>query len=299
MEAPGGELQQRVARLVGKRPVYWRRTAGGYSQAHRWIVSFEDGSGCFMKGGASEFTANAIRAEFDKVYSHIDAEFLAGVIAYEDDAYSPLLLLEDLSQGHWPPPWSAKHVRQILDALSLVHATEPPSALQAFDREKWLDAASWRAVGRDPLPFLSLGLCTERWLSGALPVLMEAEENAPCDGNSLLHLDVRSDNLCFLGTRTVLVDWNWAATGNALLDVAFWLPSLSAEGGPPPEEIVPGQPELASLVCGYFVSQAGLPAISEAPGVRELQLAQLRSALPWAIRALGLPRLDGPKAPGE
>jgi hypothetical protein len=282
--------------MLGKRPVSWRRTAGGYSRAHRWIVSFEDGSSCFMKAGASEFTANAIRAEFDKVYSQIEAEFLAGVIAYEDDAASPLLLLEDLSRGHWPPPWSGKRVRQVLDALSLVHAVEPPSAPQAFNREKWLDEASWRTVGPDRLPFLSLGLCTEGWLDRALPVLTDAEDIAPCDGNSFLHLDVRSDNLCFLGTRTVLVDWNWAATGNALLDVAFWLPSLSAEGGPLPEQVVPGIPELASLVAGYFASQAGLPAIAEAPGVRELQLDQLRSALPWAIRALGLPPLDGAKA---
>jgi hypothetical protein len=78
MNAPSADLQSRVGKLVGKRPVSWRRATGGYSQAHRWIVSFEDGSSCFMKGGASKFTANAIRAEFDKVYSQIDAEFLAG-----------------------------------------------------------------------------------------------------------------------------------------------------------------------------------------------------------------------------
>jgi hypothetical protein len=263
---PDAALLDRVGDMLGKRPVSWRRTTGGYSRAHRWIVGFEDASSCFMKAGASEFTAGAIRAEFDKVYSQIDAEFLAGVIAYEDDAASPLLLLEDLSRGHWPPPWSAKHVRQVLDALSLVHAIEPPSPLQAFDREKWLDEASWRTVGPDPLPFLSLGLCTEGWLNRALPVLMDAADNALCDGNSFLHLDVRSDNLCLLGTRTVLVDWNWATTGNALLDAAFWLPSLSAEGGPIPEAVMPGQPELASSYPG---TSRRKPACRQSPRLLE------------------------------
>jgi thiamine kinase-like enzyme len=53
----------------------------------------------------------------------------------------------------------------------------------------------------------------------------------------LLHFDVRSDNVCFAGDRAVLVDWNWAAIGNPVMDVAARLPSLHAEGGPPPEEI--------------------------------------------------------------
>jgi hypothetical protein len=36
---------------------------------------------------------------------------------------------------------------------------------------------------------------------------------------------VRSDNLCFVDGRTVLVDWNLACTGDGCFDVAFWLPA--------------------------------------------------------------------------
>ena len=48
-------------------------------------------------------------------------------------------------------------------------------------------------------------------------------------------------------------------------------------------------PNLVSLVTGYFAARAGLPVIPHAPLVREVQLTQLRVALPWAARALGLP----------
>ena len=71
---------------------------------------------------------------------------------------------------------------------------------------------------------------------------------------------------------------------------ASWLPSLHAEGGPPPEEVLrEPAPEFAAMLAGYFCSHAGLPPIAEAPHVRDMQLQQARAALPWAARELGLP----------
>ena len=37
----------------------------------------------------------------------------------------------------------------------------------------------------------------------------------------------------------------------------------------------------------------GIPPIPQAPRVRDVRLSQLRAALPWAARALGLPPPDG------
>ncbi|MEZ4240454.1 MAG: phosphotransferase [Myxococcota bacterium] len=86
-------------------------------------------------------------------------------------------------------------------------------------------------------------------------------------GDALLHLDVRSDNLCLLPDRVVLVDWNHAVRGNPAVDLAFWAPSLRLEGGPAPEALV-GDPSLAALVAGFFAAHAGLPEIPHAPRVR-------------------------------
>ena len=72
------------------------------------------------------------------------------------------------------------------------------------------------------------------------------------------------------------------------MDVAAWLPSLHAEGGPPPDAVLPDAPEAASFMCSFFAARAGLPSIPTAPRVRAVQLAQLRTALPWPARALGL-----------
>ena len=118
-------------------------------------------------------------------------------------------------------------------------------------------------------------------------MLLRAAADAQLDGDELLHLDVRSDNLCFNGRDAVLVDWNLACTGNGQFDVAFWLPSLRLEGGPEPWEVLPGAGPLAAAVAGFFAARCALPAPSGAPTVREFQLRQLEVALPWAARELG------------
>jgi aminoglycoside phosphotransferase (APT) family kinase protein len=181
----------------------------------------------------------------------------------------------------------------VLTTLSAVAATPPPPGLPALSasRER---LASWGQVADDPTPFLSLGLCSSAWLEMALPSLLAAETAARLEGDGLVHLDVRSDNLCFVGDRAVLVDWNHACRGNAALDVAGWLPSLAAEGGPDPMAMMPDEPELAALISGYFAARAGLPPPEDAPRVRAVQLSQLKTALPWAAASLGLPPPDGP-----
>ena len=122
----------------------------------------------------------------------------------------------------------------------------------------------------------------------ALPVLLRTAEEAELAGDELLHLDVRSDNLCFLDSRAVLVDWNLACVGNGWFDVAFWLPSLRLEGGPEPDEVLPDAGALAATVAGFFAAHAGLPPPEGAPTVREFQRRQVEVALPWAARELDL-----------
>jgi hypothetical protein len=60
------------------------------------------------------------------------------------------------------------------------------------------------------------------------------------------------------------------------------------EGCSRPEDVLEDEPALAALVAGFFACLAGLPPHAGAPTVRGFQLAQLKVALPWAVRALGL-----------
>jgi hypothetical protein len=275
-----------LRRMLGSRPLSARGVSGGYTPANRWVVGLEDGRNVFVKQASDASIVQRLRREHD-TYAHLDGPWSPQLLGFEDSAH-PLLVLEDLSACYWPPPWKPGHVEAVRAALSDVAANPvPPGLRRALDTD--MVDGGWPEVERDPQPLLSLGMCSERWLERALPALLDAADPNHLDGESLCHLDVRSDNLCFRADgQAVLIDWDCAAVGNPEFDFAFWLPSLHLEGGPPPQALGPVAPGVVALVAGFFASRAGLPSIPVAPGVRGIQQRQLAVALPWAANVLGL-----------
>jgi aminoglycoside phosphotransferase (APT) family kinase protein len=264
----------------------WSSVAGGgYAEnTADWRVGLADGRGVFVKYALDDLAAGWLRKEHH-VYAALSAPFMPRLVGWHDGE-RPLLVLEDLGDAHWPPPWRDGDVAAVLAALHDVAATPPPGLPRLEELREELNG--WELVAEDPRPLLSTGLCSREWLETALPRLREAAAGCDLDGDELVHLDVRSDNLCFHEGRVLFVDWNHARVGNALVDVVAWLPSLRLEGGPEPWTIVPDSGGLAALVAGYFASRAGLPPPPTAPRVREFQLRQAEVALPWAARELGL-----------
>jgi hypothetical protein len=273
-------------------PVAWTPVAtGGHTPARRWIVTVDDGRTAFVKMATDELTASWIRDEHVAYSVLRGASFMPEYVGFHDDGHRPVLALEDLSGASWPPPWDETRVRSVLACLDAVEATPPPAGLPLAADDHLGLRRGWEEIERDPGPFLALRLCTPRWLEDALPALLAAARTAPLEGGSLLHFDVRSDNVCLRDDGSaVLVDWNWTSVGNRWIDVAGWLPSLHAEGGPRPEDVAPNVPTgLAVVVASYFCAHAGLPPIPSAPRVRATQLRQAETALPWVARALELP----------
>ena len=289
------DLRAKVEVLLRRRIESARPAAGGYTHAARWIVTLDNGRAAYVKAATDESTARWLHREL-AFYESVSAPFLAEVIAVDDSNENPILVLEDLSHAHWPPPWDESSIARAREALDAIAATSPPPHLGRAEADI-ADYTGWSDIAADPAPFLSLGLATAAWLERALPVLLAAESSSDFAGDSLLHHDFRSDNLCLLPDRVVVVDWNFANIGNPVLDLAAWLPSLHSEGGPLPETLLADSQGFSALWAGYFASRAGLPVIPHAPRVRQVQRTQALSALPWAARELRLPPLDGPTAP--
>ena len=276
-DQPGRVDIARIGDLAGQRAVGFRRAIRGYTPAEHWIVALADGSSVFAKIGVDRLTSDSLRTE-QRVYAALQGEFMPQVRAW-DDGERPLLLLEDLSDCRWPPPWDAAGVDRVLAALASAGRRPGRRAAAAECRRPRSRRELAAGGGR-------LGLATAR-LHRSASELIDAAERALLDGPCPAHQDVRSDNLCFREGRALLVDWNLAVLAHPD-GIAFWLPSLHAEGGPAPEEILPAAAPLAAVISGFFAERAGKPPIPTAPGVRRVQREQLRTALPWAARALGL-----------
>jgi hypothetical protein len=279
------ELDERIERAVGSAPVRYELRPGGYSTADRFAVALADGRRVFVKSAEAENMADWLRREHE-VYASLSGGFIPALAGWDDDGVRPLLAIDDLSDADWTPRWDTARVEAVLVALhELGDAAPPPNTRTAREMspELW---GRWRIVESDPGPFLSVGLRDRDWLERALPTILAAAESAPIEGDRVCHLDVRSDNLCFVGDRAVLVDWNWTSLANPAVDIAAWLPSLRVEGGPQPWEILNDAGPLAAFIAGVWAAVAGLPPPETAPLVRDVQRRQLAVALDWIDRDL-------------
>ncbi len=282
------DQRHRISKLIGKPIESYRCVQGGYTPALRLLCKTANAS-FFVKVGATQLTSKFIRREIS-VYNRVSGAFMPKLIAYDDSENEPVLIIEDLSAYDWTPSWDERKIKLALAQIEAMHQTT--AQIEPYAEILPAREHNWQEVAADPKPFLSLGIANAEWLTAALPILIANEERCTSRGDALCHWDLRSDNMCFTESRAIFVDWNLACLSNPKLDLGFWLPSLEYEGGPKPETILPKEPEIAAWVSGFFASRAGLPGISDAPRVRLVQRQQLETALPWAVRELGLPPLN-------
>src|SRR3712207_5516959 len=118
---PAPADRERVARALKKLrsdPVAFRPVLrGGYTPAQRWIVSLADGSTAFVKVATDELTASWLRDEHVAYSVLRGAAYMPRYLGWWDDGERPVLALEDISAGHWPPPWDDTTVAAVLAAL--------------------------------------------------------------------------------------------------------------------------------------------------------------------------------------
>jgi thiamine kinase-like enzyme len=286
-DMPRRELISRIEKLVGAKVESYRRVEGGYSPALRLLCRTARAE-FFVKVGVTPSSSGNLNREI-RAYKCLSGDFMPRLLAWEHHESEPVLIIEDLSAHHWPPPWDERQIELTLAQIDALHNTA--AALETYAEVHGTHYGNWKLVADDPEPFLSLKVADARWLVSALPGLMRCEEDCPTAGNSLTHWDLRSDNICLTERQAKFIDWNGACLSNPRLDLGFWLPSLAYEAGLKPEKILPDAPEVAAWVSGFFAARAGLPEIVDAPRVRTVQRRQLATALPWAVRALGLPPL--------
>ena len=217
--------------------------------AHRFVVTFDDGSKAFVKAATDEQTADWLRTEHT-VLAAIGDDFVPRVRFWDDG----LLITEDLSDAYWPADnpgpdgpvtWLPGQIESLLATLERVAAAAPNLALHA----------------------LGSGLVS---------------------GEALVHNDVRSDNVCFLGDRVVLVDWSNARRGNALHDRTSLALTVAIEGGPQPFVLFPDAGDYAAWHAAQLERRIERLDADAPPWLRAVLERLFAVALDWAARCLGL-----------
>jgi hypothetical protein len=141
-----------LAAALGAAPVKRRRVrSGGYgTNSSHWCVELADGRRTFVKVALDDNAAEWLRQEH-RVYSSIEAPFIPELVGWHDGDET-LLAIADLSDAHWPPPWTAEHIEAVCLALNELHATRPPDGLPRAILVDWnlaevgnplLDIVAW------------------------------------------------------------------------------------------------------------------------------------------------------------
>jgi aminoglycoside phosphotransferase (APT) family kinase protein len=212
-----------------------------------------------------------------------------------------VVVFEDVEGRNPAVPWRADELDQTLDAIASLSELLTPSPLP---REAVARAAGWEVVAgqhwrrvREELREGSLDAWSARHLDGL--VALEVEAPSAVAGDTLLHLDLRADNLLLTpGNGVLVVDWPHARVGASWVDVVFFAPSVAMQGGPPPEELLARHPHgrradpeaitaVVAAVAGFFTAEGLQPTPPGMPTLRAFQLAQGEVARSWLSHRTG------------
>jgi len=213
-----------------------------------------------------------------------------------------VLLFDEVEGEHPRLPWRLDELDRVLNGLNeLAHALTPsplrdarvPTAAARLATRicGWRYLLAWPSGDLDGL---------DVWSRHHLEQLADLEALAPAAviGETLLHFDLRADNLLLAPERVWFFDWPHACIGAAWLDVVAFAPSVTMQGGPLPEEVITRYPAFqaadadmvtASIaaIAGYFTYQAAQPPPSGLPTLRAFQAAQAIVARDWLARRTG------------
>jgi aminoglycoside phosphotransferase (APT) family kinase protein len=225
------------------------------------------------------------------LWSYDDGDWVA--MAFEDvDGWTPVT------------PWRAQELSRVLTAVTqLVESLTPaPIAVETIAERLHEPLQGWRTLHlaarakSDDLRDLP------DWARRNLARLaaLESEWEAASAGETLLHFDLRADNVVLTADRVLVVDWPHASLGAGWMELLQILPSIAMQGGPKPWEIFDSHPlgrhaperavtAVLAAVAGYFVRQSRLPAPPGLPTVRAFQRDQGIPAVEWLMRRTGWP----------
>lgn len=292
-------VRAQVERELGSRVTSAATQAGGFSPGVAARLLLANGQRAFIKAIGPE--PNPDSPAFYRQEAAIIASLPAGIAprlltCFEYDRWV-VLLFEDID-GRMPQrPWQADELRRVLDALvDLAHALTPaPASVRVPSTVAGLgdDFHGWRRLESASARGEELGWL-DPWARRNLARLAdeEARWEQAASGDSLVHCDLRADNLLLTDDRVYIVDWSSACLAQAWLDLVFMLPSVRLDGGPQPEAIASTHPlteaadpkavtTVVAALTGYFIHQSHRPAPAGLPTVRAFQRAQGEISLEW------------------
>jgi aminoglycoside phosphotransferase (APT) family kinase protein len=285
---------------LGAQVVAAHSQAGGFSPGLAARLELADGTRAFVKAVCSAPNVDSPRMyrREARVAAALPGDVPAPALRWSSDDGDWVVLAFDDVDGRSPElPWHAGELARVLSAIGELARRLTPSPLALEPASETLAPlfGRWQRI-------------LDEGLEGRLPagararldelIALEAGWPAAVRGESLVHLDLRADNILLTPERVFFVDWPAAAIGAAWIDLVLMLPSIAMQGGPAPEDVWRAHPlsrgvddervdAVVVAVAGYFAHIQMLPAPPGLPTVREFQAAQGVETAAWLRQRRG------------
>ena len=293
-----------IEQVCGAPVIEARSQPGGFSPGVAARVRCADGTAWFVKAASTEVNADTPRMHRREagVLAGLDPLIAAGRLPaprLRGTAESGpwfALIVDDVDGRQPSLPWRDGELGAVLTAVDQLAGTLTPAPVTAPAIADYLgtDFTGWRILSQAPADDR-----LDPWSRARLPELagLEATWAVHAAGETLLHGDVRADNLLLTRDGVTLVDWPHACRGAAFFDLAGFAPSVTMQGGPEPATLLArsrigravSRDALAAVVCalaGYFTERALRPAPPGLPTLRPFQAAQGEVTRRWLATLL-------------
>jgi aminoglycoside phosphotransferase (APT) family kinase protein len=276
---------------------------GGYSPGAAARLELDTGRRAFAKAVGPELNPDSpgiYRAEARIAAALPAAAWAPEFLGVIDSGGWVLLLFEDIDGAPPAVPWRPRELARVLAAMADLAAalTPAPLAAPAIAELHGASFTGWRQLAAEHQAAghqAAQGQADlDPWARAHLAALAQLEAGwaDAAAGGSLVHADLRSDNILLTADRVVFVDWPWACRAAPWFDLVGMLPSITLEGGPPPGEVLAAHPvtrdadpeavtAVVAALAGYFICQSRRPGPPGLPTLRAFQAAQGQVALDW------------------
>ncbi|MFI7541451.1 aminoglycoside phosphotransferase family protein [Actinoplanes sp. NPDC049599] len=282
------QLRAPIEAVIGAPVVSAVSQAGGFSPGTADRVVTRDGRRAFVK--AVSATLNTRSVELARAEAYVTARMPADapvprLLGSLDDGEWVVLIHEDVEGRHPRTPWVPDEIDATVRALQELAAAVTPAPVTGVPRAAEHLAphfGGWARLAADPPADL------DPWVVAHLDELRAAADRglaAVATGSTLVHCDVRADNLLVRPDGSVVVvDWPYGCIGPAWLDTVLLAMNVLVHGGPGDRLLDGIDPPVATdLIAGFtgdFLERSRHPSPG-IPYVRAFQRAQADAMLPW------------------
>lgn len=288
------EVRAGVEAILGDAVVEAVTQPGGFSPGSADRVRLASGRTAFVKAvsGAVNATAAVLHRREASVTATLPPTLpVPQLLGAYDDGTWVALVLTDVDGRHPALPWTETDVELVLAALADIAALPLPADLELPRCGDSLRGAfmGWEKLRKRPMEGL------EPWAAENLELLVELGRNGTesMAGESLVHGDMRADNVLLTASGAVLVDWPYASRGAAWLDSLSILINVNTDSAVGHAEALLGsrpvfygvEPQAVTGVlagwAGYYLDMSRRPDPPGIPTLRAFQRRQADALLGW------------------